>query len=52
VTNVIFIFATSPNTKSKAKNVEDIAYYVPPVWKSEGTCPRCAPLNCAHSLFN
>jgi len=30
VTNITFIFETSPNTKPKDKKWGDMAYYVPP----------------------
>jgi len=50
VTNIIFIFETFPNTKPKDKKRGNIAYYVPPVWKSGGTCPPCPPPNCAHAF--
>jgi len=33
----------------KRKTWGDIAYYVPPVWKSGGTRPPCPPPNCAHA---
>jgi len=34
-------FETSPNTKPTRKSGGDMAYYVPPVWKSGGTRPPC-----------
>jgi len=40
VTNITFVFETSPNTKRKEKKVGDMAYYVLPVWKSGGHAPR------------
>jgi len=40
VTNVTFIFATSPNTEPKDKNVGRTAYYVPPSEKVSGTRGR------------
>jgi len=44
----------SPNTKPKVINVGDMAYYVPPLWKSGGHAPRvphhiapmCSPIAC------
>jgi len=40
VTNITFIFETSPNTKPKEKKVGVMAYYIPTVWKSgEDTSP-------------
>jgi len=41
VTNITFIFETSPNTKPKEKKVGDMAYYVPPSEKVRGTRPLC-----------
>ena len=38
MTNITFIFETSPNTKPKEKKVRDMAYYIPTVWKSGLTC--------------
>ena len=38
-------------TKPKEKNVGDMAYYIPTVWKSGGTSPPCPPPNCAHERF-
>jgi len=35
VTNVIFIFATSPNTKPKEKNVRGTKHIMPRVLKSD-----------------
>jgi len=46
VTNITFIFETSPNAKPKEKKV---AYYVPPAWKSGGIRPPRPPPNCAHA---
>jgi len=36
VTNITFIFETSPNTKRKEKKWGDMAYYVPPRLKKWG----------------
>jgi len=36
VTNITFIFETSPNTKSKEKKVGGHGILCPPVWKSGG----------------
>jgi len=36
VANVTFIFGTSPNTKPEEKKWGDMAYYIPPTFKSEG----------------
>jgi len=52
VTNITFIYETSPNTKPKEKKVGDIAYYVPSVWKSGGTRPPCPPPNCVHDRWS
>jgi len=48
VTNITFIFETSPNTKPKERKVGDMAYYIPPTWKSGGTRHPRPPPNCAH----
>jgi len=48
MTNITFIFETSPNTKPKEKKWGDMAYYVPPSEKVSGTRPTCPPANCAH----
>jgi len=49
VTNITFIFETSPNTKPKEKKVGDMAYYVPPPSeKVGGHVPRqIAPMRTA-----
>jgi len=39
VTNIIFIFETSPNTKTKEKKVGGMAYYMHPFEKVGGTRP-------------
>jgi len=36
VTNINFVFETSPNTKPKEKKVGDMAYYIPLSEKVEG----------------
>ena len=36
-------------TKPKEKNMGDMSYYIPTVWKSGGTRPPCLPPNCAHA---
>jgi len=36
VANVPFIFGTSPIQNLKRKSEGDMAYYVPPTWKSGG----------------
>ena len=41
VTNVIFIFANSPNTRPKEKNVGWTEHIMPPVWKTEGARSPC-----------
>jgi len=43
VTNVTFIFATSPNTKSKEKNVGRHCTLCTPVWKSKGDTSPVSP---------
>jgi len=43
VTNVTFIFETSPNTKPKEEKVGDMAYYTPTVWKSMGNTSPVSP---------
>jgi len=48
VTNITFIFETSPNTKFKEKKWWDMAYYIPPPEKVRATCPPCPLANCAH----
>ena len=48
VTNITFIFETPPNTKPEDKKWGDMAYYVPPSEKVEGTSP---PTNCAHDCI-
>jgi len=40
VTNITFIFETSPNKNRKEKKVGDMAYYIPPHEKVEGHVPR------------
>jgi len=40
VTNITFIFETSPNTKPKEKKVGDMAYYDPLSEKVGGHVPR------------
>jgi len=48
VTNITFIFETSPNTQPKEKKVGRHGILYPPTWKSGGTCLPCPPPNCAH----
>ena len=47
VTNITFIFETSPNTNPEEKKVGDMAYYIPPPEKVGDTSPYSPP-NCAH----
>jgi len=50
VTNVTFIFSTSPNTKPKEKNVGGHSMIRPPrLKKFRGTRPLCPPPNCTHA---
>jgi len=48
VTNITFIFETSPNTKPKEKKCGGHGILCPPVWKSGATRPPCLLPNCAH----
>jgi len=48
VTNITFIFETSPNTNPKEKKVGGHGILYPPTWKSGGTRLLYFPLNCAH----
>jgi len=51
MTKVIFIFATSPNTKPKVKIVGGTYHIMsPPSEKVRGTRPPCPPPNCTHTL--
>jgi len=50
VTNVIFIFETSPNTNLKDEKVWRTWHIISPaVWKSGERRPSCPPTNCAHA---
>jgi len=50
VTNITFIFETSPNTKPKEKEVGGTWHTMsPPSEKVGGTRPPCPPPNCAHT---
>ena len=48
VTNITFIFETSPNAKPKEKKVGEHGILCPPAWKSGKTRSPCPPPNCAH----
>jgi len=48
VTNVTFIFQTSPNTNLYDKKVGGHGILCPPRLKKWGTRPPCPPPNCAH----
>jgi len=39
-------------TRPKEKNVWDMAYYIPTVWKSGGSRPPCPPPNCTHDYMH
>jgi len=47
VTNVTFIFGTSPNEKQRMKGGGKWQYYIH-TWKSGGTCLLCPPPTCTH----
>jgi len=50
VTNVTFVFETSPNTKPKEKNVGGHGILFPHhLKKVEGTRSTCSPPNCTHA---
>jgi len=48
VTNVTFIFGTSPNTKPEEKKWGDMAYCIPATWKSGVDTSPMSPPNCTH----
>jgi len=50
VTNITFVFETSPNTKSKEKKIRGHGILCPPRLKSGGTRHPCPPPNCAHGV--
>jgi len=43
VTNITFIFESSPNTKTKDKKVGAHSMLCPPVWKNEGDTSTLSP---------
>ena len=48
MTNITFIFETSPNTNPKEKKWGGHGTLCPPRLKNGGTRPPCPPPNCAH----
>jgi len=50
VTNVTFIFGTSPNTKPEEKKW-GTWHIISPHLKKWGTCSPCPPPNCAHAYI-